>query len=71
VIGGGELYAQTIDKADRLYLTDVDARPKGDAVFPKIHADQWREIAREDFPAGPKDDHAFSMAILDRSMTGA
>jgi dihydrofolate reductase len=70
VIGGGELYAQTIETADRLYLTEVDARPKGDAVFPKIHADQWREMAREDFPAGPKDDHAFSMAILDRTMTG-
>jgi dihydrofolate reductase len=73
VIGGGELYAQTIDKADRLYVTDVDARPNGnsDAVFPKIHVDQWREMAREDFPAGPKDDHAFSMRILDRAMTGA
>jgi dihydrofolate reductase len=34
VIGGGELYAQTIDKADRLYLTLVEDDTPGDAFFP-------------------------------------
>lgn len=35
VIGGGSVYAQAIDKADRLYLTIVDARaPDADTFFP-------------------------------------
>jgi dihydrofolate reductase len=67
VIGGGELYAQTIDRADRLYLTDVNASPKGDAVFPVFSDLDWHETSREDFLSGPKDDHAFCIRVLDRS----
>lgn len=67
VIGGGELYAQTIDRADRLYLTDVDASPKGDAVFPVFSDFDWHETSREDFLSGSKDDHAFCIRVLDRS----
>lgn len=66
VIGGGQLYAQTIDRADRLYITDVAAAPDGDATFPVVDPDQWNEISREDFLAGPKDDHAFSISVLER-----
>lgn len=67
VIGGGELYAQTISRADRLYLTDVDAAPNGDALFPALDMSEWGETSRVAFPAGPKDDHAFVMRILDRA----
>jgi dihydrofolate reductase len=67
VIGGGELYAQTIACADRLYLTDVDAAPKGDAFFPALDMADWVETSRAAFAAGAKDDHAFVMRILDRA----
>jgi dihydrofolate reductase len=66
IIGGGELYAQTITLADRLYLTDVAASPSGDALFPDFDADGWREVSRREWPAGPKDDHAFSTCVLER-----
>jgi dihydrofolate reductase len=66
ILGGGELYAQTIDRADRLYLTDVDANPPGDAFFPDFDMNEWQEISREDFPVGTKDDHAFSLRVLRR-----
>lgn len=69
VIGGGELYAQTIERADRLYLTDVSASPVGDASFPPFDAADWHEVARDAFEAGPKDDHAFCIRILDRIKT--
>jgi dihydrofolate reductase len=71
VIGGGEIYAQTLDRAHRLYLTDVEVAPRGDARFPEIHDNQWHEVAREVMPAGPKDDHAFTLRILERPMTPA
>jgi dihydrofolate reductase len=66
VIGGGEIYAQTIHLADRLYLTEVDASPIGDARFPDIVDADWAETAREAFPIGPKDDHAFVARVLKR-----
>jgi dihydrofolate reductase len=68
IIGGGELYAQTIDHADRLYVTDVNAEPKGDVYFPEIDLTIWQETAREAFEAGPKDDHAFVLRTFDRSI---
>ena len=43
VLGGGEIYRQTIDRADRLYLTEVDLAPEGDAHFPAIDPALWRE----------------------------
>jgi dihydrofolate reductase len=47
VIGGAELYAQALPRADRLYLTLIDADYAGDAWFPEFDAAAWREVARE------------------------
>jgi len=47
VIGGAELYAAALPRADRLYLTLVDAEYAGDAFFPEIDPADWRETARE------------------------
>jgi dihydrofolate reductase len=68
IIGGGELYTQTIAQADRLYLTEVDAKPEGDAMFPAFDEVAWREMARQDCEAGPKDDHAFTLRVLERAL---
>ncbi len=46
-IGGAELYAQVIPLADRLYLTEVDIAPHGDAWFPDYDRSAFTEIARE------------------------
>lgn len=46
VIGGGEIYAATIDRADRLEITEVHLEPDGDAFFPKIDPATWVELDR-------------------------
>lgn len=53
IIGGGEIYRQTISQADKLYLTRILASPEGDTYFPEIRADEWREVWREAHPASP------------------
>jgi dihydrofolate reductase len=58
--GGGEIYAQTIRAADRLYLTEVDLAPEGDARFPTIDPAVWREVTRETGVRGPKDEAGFT-----------
>ncbi len=50
IIGGAELYAQTIALSDRLYITHVDQTVDGDAFFPAIDPTIWKEIEREDHP---------------------
>lgn len=47
IIGGGEIYAQTIDIADNIYLTLVDQTPQGDTFFPLIDPQKWEIASRE------------------------
>ena len=60
VIGGAEIYAQWMDVAGRLELTEVHARPEGDACFAAIDTAVWQEVARVRNPAGPDDSADFS-----------
>lgn len=48
VIGGGSVYAQSIELADRLYLTLIDDDTEGDAHFPDYSRLPFRETFRED-----------------------
>jgi dihydrofolate reductase len=60
VIGGTDIFTQTMPLADRLEITHVHARPEGDTFFPAIDSGLWRETVRSEHPAGPKDDASFS-----------
>ena len=67
VIGGEALFALALPKARRLYLTEVDAEPEGDARLPPFDETAWTEVRREAHPAGPVDDHAFVLRVLERA----
>jgi dihydrofolate reductase len=47
VAGGAEIYAQTLDRADRLYLTLVDREVQGDAFFPEFDPSAFDVVERE------------------------
>ena len=47
VIGGAELFRQTLPLADRLLLTEVDQDFDGDAFFPDFDRTAWQEDSRE------------------------
>jgi dihydrofolate reductase len=66
VIGGAEIYAQWMDSADRLEITEVHARPEGDTSFPAIDVANWEEVARVRNPAGPDDSADFSYVTYRR-----
>ena len=66
VIGGTEIFAQTMALADRLEITHVHARPEGDVYFPAIDPKLWRETARSEQPAGPRDDAGVSFVTYER-----
>ena len=51
VAGGGEVYAATWDRLDRLELTEVALEPAGSVRLPTVDPEQWRESAREDHAA--------------------
>ncbi len=66
VIGGGEIYNQTFDLADRIILTHVLASPDGDTLFPEVDPALWRVSAIDDFPADEKNSHATRRAVYER-----
>jgi dihydrofolate reductase len=66
VIGGAEIYRQTLPVADRIYLTRVNAAPRGDVTFPPLDMSQWRVIQEESYKNGPKDDFSFTFSVLER-----
>jgi dihydrofolate reductase len=66
VIGGAEIYAQWIDIADRLEVTEVHARPEGDTYFAAIDAVDWEDVARVRNPAGSDDSADFSYVTYRR-----
>ena len=66
IIGGAEIYAQCMDRADRLEVTEVHARPEGDTRFAAIDATVWQEVARARNPAGPEDSVDFSYVTYRR-----
>jgi len=56
VVGGGEIYAQTIALADRLCITEVDLSPAGETLFPIIDPARWQEVRRERHSKSVNDD---------------
>ncbi|HYM98157.1 MAG TPA: dihydrofolate reductase [Aestuariivirgaceae bacterium] len=66
VIGGGEIFALLLPRADRVYLTEVDLEVEGDTNFPALDPAEWKEVGREKFPRGENDDAAFVVRTLDR-----
>lgn len=65
--GGGEIFAQAVLLANRIYLTRVHTRSDCDVFFPEVDWREWREIERKDYPAGEKNKHPFSFYRLDKA----
>ena len=67
IIGGGaEIYAQTIARASRLFITEIALDAEGEARFPPIDPHAWREISRETGERGPRDDADFAFVSYER-----
>ncbi|MAW85879.1 MAG: diacylglycerol kinase [Phyllobacteriaceae bacterium] len=67
VIGGGEIYAQALERADMVHLTRVLAEVEGDTLFPRLSPDEWELVSTEEIPAGPSDSHSTRYEIWIRS----
>lgn len=47
IAGGAEVYRAALGRADRMELTEVDAQPEGDTLFPAVDWSRWREVSRD------------------------
>jgi len=47
VVGGADIYAQVLNLADVLYVTEIQQDVVGDARFPEFNKSEWVEVSRE------------------------
>nr|AIA12852.1 Dihydrofolate reductase [uncultured bacterium] len=66
VIGGGEIYKQSMGKANRIYMTRVHVSPSGDAFFPSINESEWKKISSAPFNADEKHAYSYTFEIWQR-----
>ena len=66
ILGGGEIYAAAMDRADRLYITHVEAEPDGSVRLPPIDPAEWRAASTERVPAGERDSAASVFSVYER-----
>jgi dihydrofolate reductase len=66
IFGGARVFEEFLPRADRIYLTEVEAEVDGDTHFPKLDPADWREVERTRHRADERHAHAFSFVTLDR-----
>ncbi|HFI9287593.1 TPA: type 3 dihydrofolate reductase [Yersinia enterocolitica] len=66
VMGGGRVYKQFLDRANRMYLTHIDAEVGGDTHFPDYEPDEWESTFSEFHDADEANSHSYYFEILER-----
>ncbi len=66
VIGGGDIYAQVLGRADRLYISHVDLSPSGDVHFPPIDPTEWVVVDLPEVEPSTKDDASYRVKVYER-----
>ncbi len=66
VIGGGEIYKLSMEKADVIELTRVHGTFEADTFFPEIDEEEWKLTAREEHAADERHNYAFTYLTYER-----
>jgi dihydrofolate reductase len=66
IIGGGQIYAQALPFATRLYLTIVHGHYEGEVIFPKFNKERWKTISQTFHPIDEKHSVSFTMEVLEK-----
>ena len=67
VIGGAELFSAALPRADRIYLTVVDAEVAGDTYMPAFDLGAWRERSLQSFRADDRNPYDYTLTVYDRA----
>ena len=71
IIGGGEIYAQMLDRADRLYVSHIALSPQGDVRFPVIDPAVWAVTDEPETASDPRDEAPYRVKVYERRIVAA
>jgi len=66
IVGGAQIYKQSLHLTDTIYLTIVHKEFEGDSFFPQIAENEWKEIYREDYQSDEKNSLPYSFITYER-----
>lgn len=64
VIGGGEIFTQLLDYANKMYITEIKGTFKADAFFPRYSMDEWQVIESKECSADASNPFAYTFLTL-------
>lgn len=67
IIGGADVFAEALPRADRVYLTLVHTELDGDVFFPPLDQAEWRLVGQEHHAADAAHAFAFTFQTYDRN----
>jgi dihydrofolate reductase len=69
ILGGEEIYRQSINKADELLITEIHSEFEGDAFFPKIDLSLWEQFDRTNFLSDAENPYSYSFVRYRRKVS--
>lgn len=67
IVGGAEIYRQSMSRVNRIYLTIVHRDFEADTFFPQLDEKEWKTVSREDFEADERNPIPYSFITLERA----
>ena len=67
IIGGAEIFRQSMHLTDRIYLTKIYYAFEGDVFFPELNMDEWKEVSRTKGITDEKNKYEYDFIILERA----
>ena len=67
IIGGGEIFNETIKKADRIYMTRVHTLVDGDIFFPEMDNKKWKLVSKRDCFADARHQYDYSIELWEKN----
>ncbi|MCB1803069.1 MAG: dihydrofolate reductase [Gammaproteobacteria bacterium] len=66
VVGGANVYAQTLPLASTIYLTLIHRTIDGDTRFPDFEVGEWHEVSRTRHACDERNPHDYSFVVMRR-----
>jgi dihydrofolate reductase len=66
IIGGAQIYSQSLHLVERLYLTRVHTRTACDVSFPELELEEWQEMERQYHPADENNEYSYTYSVLEK-----
>jgi dihydrofolate reductase len=66
IIGGAQIFEQSMPYWDKLFLTEVELDVQGDTFFPPLTEEEWRLVSAERHEADDQNEHAYTFKVFER-----